>query len=254
MAIEIDAISNKRLEIQCALPNSTQLCIIDAKGFSRHFFVQKSTLSLERVVLQNEDSSKDTEYSNGGSFYAGDYTIRLINCQFNSNKAKSVGGAIIIYRSIMTVESKILSVFQNNSASDSGGSIYAVDSTIKIANVEFRNNMAKYGGAIRIYSSNLTIMGSSFRNNTALSGGAIIIFDSRLNVTDFSDLNIRSEFQGNTANGSGGCIYASYSKVDISNGDFKTNTAQDSGGGIIIYGSNLTIYGREAASNIQSIF
>lgn len=180
---------------------------------------------------------------------------------FEGNTSRSYGGAVGIDTSVyLTLNATNITASNNKSISQSGGAFYLSQGHYTLTNAVFENNTASgSGGAIYVwnqYSGNsLTINGnSSFTGNTAGSSGGAVQFESNNQYRTGADGNLeyyRGElniigtadnpivFSNNTAkNYSGGalCIGAhNTDKLDYL--DVHNNTAQRYGGGIYINNS-----------------
>ncbi len=124
----------------------------------------------------------------GGAIKVDSTLIVVSKCTFLRNNA-SYGGAICVYpqsnmsRSNMSISN---SVFDQNSATEDGGGIYAHSSDIYITDSELTSNTATWGGAISIYDrSNLFVSNSSLESNSATEdGGGIYNEHSDIYITD----------------------------------------------------------------------
>ena len=86
----------------------------------------------------------------------------------------------------------------NGGYEESGGAIFAENSTITLKNCNFINNKAHYGGAIYALDSNVLMDNSLFLNNSAYTE-ASILFGSYDDVTISNSIfnnNVASEFFG----------------------------------------------------------
>lgn len=119
------------------------------------------------------------------------------------------------------------------------------------------------GGALFAKNSNLVMMNGSFSfvNNTAeISGGAVAIINSTLTMTKTSNrgfqgsmnvsfiqnkvktgLGFQEEQSFYSSQGSGGCIYAESSTVEISGATFLNNSSPGSGGALHFNRSSVTM-------------
>ncbi|WP_298524440.1 Ig-like domain-containing protein [uncultured Methanobrevibacter sp.] len=161
---------------------------IDAKGQSRIFYVNSTTVYLKNIKLVNGNAD------NGGAFYGNGDNLRVINCTFENNKASSSGGAIYSFPTSLAVFMN--SVFKNNVATWGGAITTEYGYRQYVINCTFDSNNAKnYGGAVFIYgkqatterpfSDEVNIRGSTFINNKAETGDAISNFISaKINITD----------------------------------------------------------------------
>lgn len=172
-------------------------------------------------------------YSNGD--------LRISNCNFTKNKAKTDGGAIYADAKVTATSS----IFIINEAAGASSQCYA--GAIYCTNIDcdkciFDNNHAyDYGGAIYINNKGKsTIKNSKFTNNKAddYNGGAIY---SKKNIEVYNSL-----FKNNQANNSwspstsqGGAIYCA--SINCKNSTFKENYASQRGGAIHINNKGLSV-------------
>lgn len=169
----------------------------------------------------------------GGAIYSnGD--LRVSNCNFTKNKAKTDGGAIYADAKVTATSS----IFIINEAAGASSQCYA--GAIYCTNIDcdkciFDNNHAyDYGGAIYINNKGKsTIKNSKFTNNKAddYNGGAIY---SKKNIEVYNSL-----FKNNQANNSwspstsqGGAIYCG--TITCNNCTFENNKAKKYAGAIYI--------------------
>ena len=182
------------------------------------------------------------------------------NVKFEGNTSGSHGGAVGANTSTyMDLTATDIVARSNKSISQAGGAFYLNQGHITLTNAVFENNTASSsGGAIYMrnqYSGNsLTINGTSrFANNTAGgSGGAVCYDGNKIYYTD-DDGNLQYrrgtltikgtedapiEFSGNTAkNYSGGAICVGYNNTNSFDYlDVHDNKATQFGGGIYING------------------
>jgi predicted outer membrane repeat protein len=138
-------------------------------------------------------------HENGGAFYANDSTIEIVNCNFRSNKARD-GGAMILFSSCLTLrktsDHPTSTVFlQNNSASNMGGFMVAINSTITIDHPDPSNNSISpgyvllgnntavaSGGAIAAFDCVLEFYNCHVENNRASSGGSMFVVNSTVTL------------------------------------------------------------------------
>lgn len=161
---------------------------------------------------------------NGGAIYA-DYgsNITVTASIFTGNKAQSRGGAICVSLSLLLLEGTTGNKFMQNSAGDAGGAVYCENGKLNLtANHIFHNqaytayfshNRANNGGAMCILNSYALLSGAAiiFEENFADNGGGVYIVDISTVVTNVKLLNLTG------------------------------NRALKKGGGILAYGSGLTL-------------
>jgi hypothetical protein len=102
--------------------------------------------------------------------------------------------------------------FSGNSADNSGGGMYNLDSSSpSISNTSFSGNSAdNSGGGMRNDSSSPSILNTSFSGNSAGDGGGMYNFASSPSI-------LNTSFNGNSANNSGGGVYNLDSSPSITN-------------------------------------
>lgn len=187
--------------------------------------------------------SNVAQYS-GGAIYAHDSTLTLNDAagnMFLHNLAQSFGGAISCINSTLNVIhgdthmniSPVRSVaipnttlFSSNRASSgNGGGIFLHDSIAEFSgtNIEFLDNGAVRGGGMYMFSQGVYRPGRSsvvsdakqlkFIGNTAqFSGGAIYAQDS---LVILGEINSTANFSFNSAGLEGGAIYSKFNAVEI---------------------------------------
>ena len=127
--------------------------VIDAKGQSRIFYVNSTTVYLKNIIFKDGYSFNKS----GGAVYSYGDNLRVINCTFIDNIADSWGGAIYS----------------------------CPDSYTAVVNSTFRGNHAKYGGAIgTVYGNRHDIINSTFDANYAVKDGGAIAIYGELGTTE----------------------------------------------------------------------
>ena len=202
----------------------------------------------------------------GGAIYAGPTTVIGPNTLFTNNSSgnNASGGAIYFSTpdSEMTLKRVTGATFIGNTSGKYGGAIFDNGSEMQISDCTFESNTAdSEGGAIHcaIYSD-VTIEDSTFTGNESGNAGAITLRGTEAEISGCT-------FSGNTATGSGGAFYVSYTTVTVTEGetsqstqipstltvddtDFVSNTAANNGGAIYTSsGSTLTATDSEFTTN-----
>ena len=130
------------------------------------------------------------------------------------------------------------SVFEQNKAEDSGGSIVVHTSTIDIKFCSFEEESVTfgYGGSIcTLDIGNVSIQNSSFKGCKAFIGGSIsLIAESVINIED----TIISESISNTT---AGAVYVNHKSAMKGTNLSVINSSSSSGGGITCKGSHLDL-------------
>ena len=191
-----------------------------------------SNVSLHRNTTFMHNSAKDT----GGAIHADFGTfLKITGISVFGNNSAHRGGSLYGSRWCQFEFSGSI-LFENNSASDTGGGIYIVGIGFNIHNFIFRNNKAVKAGAVYAEACILKFTGYNiFENNFAQNHGGVILM-TRSTIL-FSGFNI---FQNNTAH-DGGVVHATVCKnVHFSlDNHFISNLAHSQGGGIYAVGSKL---------------
>ena len=170
----------------------------------------------------------------------------VYNCKFYNNyvqpKDEEAHGGAGCVRDGVVYENCI---FINNSAAQGGALTYHASGLIK--NCTFINNTAtEYGGALstgyEYNKMNLKIEGSHFEGNSAPIGGAVQLIGENVDISD-------SEFKNNTASQNGGAININAVSVSIKNSSFESNIANVDGGAVFINGTDAQIKDSSFRSN-----
>jgi hypothetical protein len=109
-------IVNKFLHIHCVLPNQAEKCTLDAQLKARHFVIDNSTISFDRMTFMNGKGTNDTYY-NGGALLIISSTIQMNDCHLFANEAPVIGFGW-------------------------GGAIYAKYSSLLLGQINMNNNNA----------------------------------------------------------------------------------------------------------------
>ncbi len=185
----------------------------------------------------------ENEADYGGAFYVNGGTLRISGSDvaFTGNVVSNDGGAFYVASNArLSITGENPSITRNVATDGNGGAIYAASSaTVTVntsATISENEASAGYGGAIYMAGgSTVNLTGAlTFSGNTADYGGAIYIAQARraaaLNITGTSyDVT----FSTNSANRSGGAIYAAADAVMDFEPEvtFSGNTAVNGNGG-----------------------
>ena len=184
----------------------------------------------------------------GGGLYGASTAIHISNMLFfTGNKARGIGGAVLITNSSLYTSSMGRYYFVNNSGTDRGGAIYcSILCNIEIKGYSvFNNNYLEanisYGGAIAIEDGNFSLFGTVLlSNNQAFTGGAIFL--SGCNALLRGDQIV---FRDNFAHEGGGMFCESFGPTQVTTKGrviFTGNTAASQGGAVgIRYYDSRTI-------------
>ncbi|MBD5402351.1 hypothetical protein HDR58_06075, partial [bacterium] len=180
--------------------------------------------------------SNNTADIGGAIYNTGNMNINAINGHkviFDNNIASSYGGTIWNSGTLNINGSTANSVvFSNNSilTSGAGSAIYTMGKTT-INNAEFYNNNANWGAIDANVNSNVTITNSYFHDNTASVGGAIHISEAKTTGAQGYVSVADSIFENNHSTSAGGAIQA-YGSLDVTDSDFINNSTELNGGAI----------------------
>ena len=125
----------------------------------------------------------------------------------------------------------ILAMASSNPSGGSGGALFAEKSNLVLMNgtFSFINNSADVsGGALAIVNSSLTIAATLVRNQGIQESFEISFLQNR--VIPYPNFQEDESFSSHR--GSGGCIYAENSTVDITGASFRNNSSPGSGGAL----------------------
>ena len=217
----------------------------------------------------NDINVHDSSFGSGGAIYTENSKVNISNALFTNNYSPGSGGAVQFNFSDVSVQyitmlnnsgffagalrviySKFVAggvnLFQNNRARrEYGGAVLidlCIDARIGGENDFIGNNAFDYGGGLDIFAAQpLTISGRSyFQENTALYGSAVGIYNSTVVFTG------DSLYENNRAQIYGGAfsIEDSVSIFDPKlSAVFRHNTANDAGGAITSYNSQIKLSG-----------
>lgn len=198
--------------------------------------------------IVNDAVDGDETSSRGGVIYAFG-NVNIYGGTFSNNHAHRAG-AIYVYR-----KANIYNATFDNNTAHIGGVIYIPASTVAYlyiggatskveSNVKFTNNSAtSTGGAIYASGEFVQIENAEFVGNSSTSHGGAIYISSKSDSLDDAKMIIKdSAFEQNTTNANGGAVYLTGSCVHFSNVDFKNNRtyATSYGGGAVYSTGGIT--------------
>ena len=198
------------------------------KGYRVGFLYAKNCKIIEIL-----SSSFLNNYVNGKIAYIESSTVTIRDCSFKENNSSEDGGVMSIKNTTLSAHS---TTFEYNSAINAGGVIQISQcEAIFFSNCSFIQNKATYGGVISSFQGIVSLEDCIFYLNTAIElhdigFGAVINSDS-------SEIIIaRCIFTNNTAEGSGGCMHALNSSINISESVFENNHATYGGAITVVKG------------------
>ncbi len=201
--------------------------------------------SYSRIEIENSTFHGNTGEI-GGAIRVAESNVVLSGCSFIRNQVVSTGGTIYALQSSVTLNGNVYTL---NSAGYGGVLACDQNSTIKLTGInKFIRNSAKiYGGALYISDSRIAVSGIIlFLKNTALGGGALSFRNVDFQYINNSLFENNSEwtlyFEGNEAQKErGGAMLVISDKPQIDTkllikGVFINNTAGDCGGAMYLMG------------------
>jgi hypothetical protein len=217
------------------------------------------------VTVNSADLNHNTSFFTGGSGGAIDAlveaSVSIKNSSLTYNIAERNGGAVHgASAGTITISNSVLN---NNElptiivGDESGGGVGTINTKLKIENSSFQNNSAPVGGGAvffhipfddgEVYT--LDVSNSSFTNNSTgpVGGGGINIFAIKPHAG--SQATVSSCTFNKNVGGNGGGVYVDSLPTQLSNLNFKSNQAWDTGGGLLVSDFADAIFG---ASDLSS--
>lgn len=153
-------------------------------------------------------------YRGGGIYIHNGDNHQFSNCRFVNNRSNYEGGGIYIQSG--GNHQFTVTKFENNKGGGYGGAIYANQSTINVAQCEFKNNetVLQSGGTYPMPTPDYYA-----------SGGAISIKNGNLNAINNLFIENKAKIQNNTTNAQGGALHLLNGNHTISGNTFSKNEA-----------------------------
>lgn len=201
--------------------------------FEDTFTTTDETISFVGNIADGSDATTE-DNGNGGAIYlvsSGAFTLTGTKYEFDNNTAHNYGGAIYAKDTAVTLSGVNLSNTGRQNNAIMGGFLYSAASTLTVENSTFRGYRAEYGGAIYYGQENvngkINVKTSAFFGNTVLyRGGSIYTSSSTVDISD-------SYFDGNSAGEYGGAVFFDGpGSATLTNDDFKGNQSDSLGGAI----------------------
>ena len=205
-----------------------------------NFVLQNLTIDGVRINNNGNIQATDVTFKNCNNKYSQIYsistsvtpTLKLKNCNFQNNFASDLGGSVSFYKGTIEIEN---CNFYNSLSNIFGGAVQLRNGNLKIVNSRFYSAESKHGGAIYALNSNVNIIGTLFDScKSEVFGGSIAGENIKLTVNNCNFTNSQSSTDG------GGAIYVVDSNSDVSN-SFFINDAAYFGGAICNLNSNLNV-------------
>lgn len=197
----------------------------------------QGTLTLTNsAVLTNSAAATFAARGRGGAIYQTGSTAALYisGSQLNANTASDSGGAIFAEGTLVLRNSTLAA----NRTTSRGGALYAVDGQLAVENSAFFTNQAGFGGgAIFLDNGSATIGSAQMHNNRAGSdgqssglGGALAVVNARLALSN-------SVLESNRSGLDGGGVWSIAGQMAISDtriADNYSDSALGRGGGLFL--------------------
>ena len=205
-----------------------------ATGQNASMIVTSSIFSYNTATTSQESGRK--LIFGGGVCATGNISVNIKLSEIFSNSASGSGGAVYAIGSVSINNSYI----SNNTAlTGGGGAIHNTGQTFA-NNCKFLHNSAnEHGGVFFTQLGGIQIQNSLFYNNTALENGGVIY----ASIAFSSSIIYYCTFIQNTAGSFGGAIFItnSSSQLSICTTTFSDNTASQRGGAIYVVESTVQI-------------
>ncbi len=175
-------------------------------------------------------------------FVNNQYTTTQLSALTIQNGFATTGGGV---RNAGTLNLSNLRII-NNTASQGGGIVSDVSSSLTINNVTISNNAAGTGAAIYSFGD-ITVTNSTISTNSATGGGGGIYFAGGSGVITNTTIS------GNTALSNGGGIFGAgvLAPVNLYNTTVYSNSASSTGGNIYVTGANVNLKNSIVAGSIS---
>ncbi|MGA2490058.1 MAG: right-handed parallel beta-helix repeat-containing protein, partial [Anaerolineales bacterium] len=197
------------------------------------------TPTLTNVTFENNQTT-----GAGGGFYVDSGNLSLADSHFDGNTAVD-GGGIYVNGGEFAMQNTVL---ENGNVTDDGGGLYIgnPDSAI-IRGSTIKNNHADYfGGGVAVIGS-IVMVGVTVSGNKSVDGGGGIYLSGSPSA-DFVNLVI----DNNQASGDGypgGGVRSDDSTARFTNLLLTHNSANNNGGGMALFSSDITIVNATIAQN-----
>ena len=193
------------------------------------------------LAVSNSTLSSNSAFYGGGISNNGGGALMLTNSTVSGNSGTYGGG--IYSNGALTITNSVLS---DNSAANTGGGIYAIDSspfTMTIINSTISGNASASSGGGIWSAETLTITNSTLSGNSAAAAG------NGGGIWSGNTMTIHnSTFLGNFASGNGGAIHSARA-LTVINSTLAGNNAAGSGGGIYVYETTANLYNTSIVFN-----
>ena len=209
-------------------------------------FKQSGTLTLDDVVITNNQAVKSTLVGFGGGIANYSGLLTITNSSLSYNIANNIGGAIYNYFDAGLSMTNVI-VDHNQALADAGGGLGIrgpnpghIPPPVTLDKVSITNNSAYYGAGGIYSDDSMTITNSLIANNSTPGyGGGLYFDDAGTGDAPITIAITNSTITGNHAaiRGGGGYFYVTQlsSSVTLNNSTIAANLTDSSSSGAGIY-------------------
>ncbi len=215
-------------------------------------------------------SNNTAVHFGGGVYLANQSTLYVTGGRIGSNYTSETGNDAVLGAGVYAIDSTVdfAGRFYNNIASDSGGALYATNSTLNLSNATLggtdtnrpnKIGVSGFGGAGLYLTTNTkaalsnTVIDSNILQNSVVGygGGAYVSAGSVMTMTNST---IERHTAPSVGDGRGAGIYINGSMVTLDNSRVISNTAGTLGGGVRLFSTGtLNALNGSTISNNQSL-
>lgn len=229
--------NNTSLTIDAANQRGFDIRSIDVAFAGINVKNAKLTLASTNPTTKTADEAK-VKPGSGAAIYIYDADLTLVSTAFTNNECTgnySSGAAVFSWLGNVEIYD---STFENNKVKNSGtyggygGSIYVNGGTLKISDTDIKNSTAYYGGAIAVLNSQSVqiLNDSTLTYNTAGHDGGAVYAKELVNKITIADSEFSNNSSGMSTSASlGGAVFQLDGELVVSDSDFISNKAYNSG-------------------------
>lgn len=218
-----------------------------------------ASLTVQGGAFRNNHAGSSA--TGGGAIYISSSSLKIDGASFTGNTAGVLGGAIGVYSTNQDVEISN-TVFENNEAKYGGalafgGDMSYLSKAVHLTNITAAGNTASNsGGAIYAKAPTLTVSGSLTDNISGQDGGAIYSVYSN-SSSQIGRVTLSAAIRNNTAARNGGGVYVQARYITFESGIVTANTATKGCGGgayLCTAGTDKTLNGEYTLSETAHIY
>ena len=200
---------------------------------------------VDSSALITDAAFRNNSGSSGSAVLAVRSNFSATSTSFQHNFVENYGGALFFEDgSTVTLDR---CEFAKNTAEKNGGSLYLTNSNVKIKNSSFDRESADIGGSLRIKASSIEVASSNFSAGAAQNGGCISLVYSQLILKDVLVHACQAHQLG------GAILMQNSSIARITDSHFESNLANEEGGVLSIFESEVHLQHSSALNNTGKI-